>query len=344
MAAPDRSPAQHLGFLAAAREKVRLWGLFPLVRGAEARAPELPRVGRSRLPAQNVVDLSQTPHMEFAQSTLEDVVIAAGRARVSGYWFGLVGPMGPLPIHMTEFAVYEKRYARTRPFGRFLDLITGRMLQFFYRAWADSQPAAMADRPDEDPFAGYIADLTGAYEGTGPRSHFPGQARLHYAALFASQRSARGIEDALSHLLRQPVQIHEFQPRWHPIEPGDRTRLGQAFATLGSDMVVGARVRIASDAFRLIIRAKTLRDYEALLPSGARFPLIAEALTAFAPSHLDWDVALEIEEKLVPAATLSGSTRLGWTSWLKPGKTDAIRRDTILKKPTIKNPHFAEAA
>ena len=344
MAAPDRSPAQHLSFLAQARETVRKWGLFPLVRGAEARAPDKPRVGRSRLPSQNVVDLSQSPELSFPAPTLDAVRIKDGRAEVSGYWFGLAGPMGPLPIHLTEFAVYEKMYAKSRPFGRFLDLLAGRMLQLFYRAWADSQPAALADRPEEDDFAGYLSALSGAYEGTSTRSAFPAKARLHYAALFASQRSARGIEDALSHLLNQKVEIHEFQPRWAPIEPSDRTRLGQAFATLGGDIVVGSRVRIASDAFRLVVRVRTMRDYEALLPTGPRFPLVAEALNAFAPSHLDWDVGLEIEERHVPPAKLDGRTRLGWTSWLKPARDGArIRRDTVLKRPIRKSILFAEA-
>ncbi len=343
MAAPDRSPAQHLSFLAQARETVHKWGLFPLVRGAEARAHGLPRVGRSRLPSQNIVDLTQSPDMNFPAPTLEDLKIKGGRAEVSGYWLGLAGPMGPLPLHLTEFAIYEKKYANARPFGRFLDMLAGRMLQLFYRAWADSQPAAMADRPDEDHFAGYLAALTGAYEGTGPRSTFPQRARLHYAALFASQRSARGIEDALSHLLNQKVEIREFQPRWAPIEPSDRTRLGQAFATLGGDMVIGGRVRIASEAFRLIVRVQTMRDYEALLPTGPRFPLIAEALTAFSPSHLDWDIGLEIEERHVPPAKLDGRTRLGWTSWLKPAQDRRIRRDTILKRPNRPSTLFAEA-
>lgn len=344
MAAPDRTPAQHLGFLAEARETVRRWGLFPLVRGAEARSPGMPLVGRSKLPQQNVVDLAQSPEMSFPAPTLETIDVKAGRAYVSGYWLGLAGPMSPLPLHLCEYAIYEKRYGSKQPFGAFLNLISGRMLQLFYRAWADSQPAVMADRPGDDRFAGEVGSLSGAMEGAGPKSAFPAHARLHYAALFASQRSARGIEDAMSHLLGQKVHVLEFQPRWHPIEPGDRTRLGEAFATLGSDIVVGGRVRVATDAFRVVIRAKSLRDYEALLPSGPRFPLIAEALSAFAPSHLDWEVALEIEERLVPPAKLDGSTRLGWTSWMKPGKTGRIRRDTILKRPTGKQQYQAEAA
>ena len=333
MAAPDRTPAQHLSFLDGATATIRKWGLFALVRGAEARAHGLPRVGRSRLPSQNVVDLAQTPVMGFPDSTLDDIEIKAGRARVSGYWLGMTGPMGPMPTHVTEFAVYEKKYARSRPLGRFMDMLSGRMLQFFYRAWADSQPAAMADRPDDDRFAGYIAALTGAYEGASATAAFPARARLHYAALFASQRNARGIEDALSHLLRQPVEVHEFQPRWRYIEPEDRTTLGQAFARLGGDIVVGGRVRTAADAFRIVIRSHTLRDYESLLPTGSRFAILSEALDAFAPSHLEWDIALELEEKLCPPARLDGRTRLGWTGWMNPKKTTRIRRDTIVKRP-----------
>jgi predicted component of type VI protein secretion system len=76
-----------------------------------------------------------------------------------------------------------------------------------------------------------------------------------------------------------------------------------------------------------------LRDYESLLPTGPRFAIVSEALDAFAPSHLEWDIALELAERHVPPAKLDGRTRLGWTGWLKPNaKSDRIRRDTFLTR------------
>ena len=54
----------------------------------------------------------------------------------------------------------ERRYGHKRPFGRFLDMLAGRMLQFFYRAWADSQPVSHADRPGDDRFGRYLAALS----------------------------------------------------------------------------------------------------------------------------------------------------------------------------------------
>lgn len=333
MAPPDRSPPQHLSFLAAASRSVRRWGMFPLVRGAEARAPSLPRVGRARRPAQNVVDLAQHPALHFPAPTLEEVEMRAGRATVTGYWFGLMGPMGPLPTHLSEFAIFERRYAKARPFGRWLDVLSGRMLQFFYRAWAESQPVVQADRPDDDRFARYLGAMSGAVEGVRDDALLPARARLHYAALFASRRSAVAIEDALGHLLRQKVRVLEFQPRWRDIAAEDQSRLGRQFCGLGRDLVAGKRALIASDAFRVVVRAESLAEYEALMPGGTRFAILSEALDAFAPSHLEWDVGIEMDERHARPARLDGRSRLGWTGWMgkRPGG-GGLRMDTHLRR------------
>lgn len=338
MAAEDRAPPQHLSFLAAAKESLASSGLFPLLRGAEARASDLPRIGRSRRPDQNVVDLKHVPSFVFPGRTVESVTIKENRAALSGYWLGLTGPMGPLPAHLTEYATYERRYAKTQPFGDFLDLLAGRMLQLYYRSWADSQPAAHADRERDDLFAYYLAALSGATEGVAADAKFPARARVHYAGLFVGRRSAAALEDSLTHLLGVETRVSEFQPRWRRIEPQDQSRLGQQFATLGSDLVAGKRVRIASDAFRVVIRVRDFGEFEELLPSEERFAIAAEALDAFAPSHLEWDLMLEIDEALVPASKLDGRSRLGWTSWVQPTGKRGLRADAHLTPKRKRRP------
>jgi len=181
-------------FLQQAAADARRHGVFSLLRRAEARAPARPRIGESRLPAQNIVDLVQTPSMSFAGSTWDQITVKNGRARAAGFWFGLTGPMGPLPLHMTEFASFERRYAKQQPFGGFLDMLAGRSLQLFYRAWADAHPAASADRPQDDRFSTYLDALTGAGQGVRPDTAFPVQARLYYASVYVSRRSASAIE------------------------------------------------------------------------------------------------------------------------------------------------------
>ena len=134
----------------------------------------------------------------------------------------------------------------------------------------------------------------------------------------------------MTHLLGVEARVQEFQPRWRRIELADQSRLGNQFATLGIDLIAGQRVRIASDAFRVVIRADSFSEFTKLLPSSPTFAIAAEALDAFAPSHLEWDLMLEIDEALVPPSKLDGQSRLGWTSWLQPPGTGGLRRDAHL--------------
>lgn len=327
-AQPVEGEAEHLAYFRAAAPDALSYEVFALLRAAEARASALPRIGHARLPSQNIVDLNQTPTLGFPASTLSSIGLEGRRPQVNGYYLGLTGPMGPLPLHMTEFAFFEQRYARKRPFGRFLDLLAGRMLQFFFRAWADSQPTSQADRPSEDRFAGYLAALSGAGEGVRPDAAIPLRARLFYAGVFASRRSAVGLQDALASLLGTEVKLHDFQPRWRDIEPDDRTRLGRGYNALGRDTVLGTRVRGVSDAFRVTVSARSFAEYEGFLPTGRRYKIAAEALQALAPSHLEWELELEIDGKDARNARLDGRTRLGWTSWIGP--RPGVRADARL--------------
>ena len=325
-------------FARAAGEDARRFEVFALLRHLEARAPGRDRIGRSRLPLHDVVELCQSPSLGFAGATLDTIEVVRDRARVRGYYLGLTGPMGPLPLHLTEFAFEEERDAASRPFGRFLDLIAGRMLQFFYRAWADSQPAVHVDRPQNDRFADYVGALSGAREGSDDTSAFPARVRLHYAALFAGRRSVGAIEDGLRSLLGNEVTVHPFQPRWRAIDEADRSRLGRGFAALGVDAVAGGKVRQVSDAFRVTIRTESMNEYRALLPTGSRYALVAEALDAFAPSHLEWQIELELPTAAASPARLAGGAALGWTGWLGKSAapagadTPAFRADARLNR------------
>lgn len=320
MAGADRTQTRDLIDWTTLAAKLRSAGLFAVLRHAEARASAMPRIGRAKIPADNIVDLAQEPSLGFADSTLSALEFRYNRPQLRGYWMGLTGPMGPLPIHLTEFAYYERKYAKARPFGDWLDIISGRMLQLYYRAWAESQPTASADRPKDDRFAYWLGALSGAFDGAKGNSAFFDRARSHYAALFSGSRSAIALQDGLSHLLGQPVRVVEYIPKWRDFEPEDRSVLGRSFASLSSDAVLGRRVYSAADAFRVIIRANDIEAYRSLLPGGERYAVAAEAIEAFKPTHLEWDITVELDDAEAPPAKLDGFSRLGWMAWVKrPG-------------------------
>ncbi|MEO0463951.1 MAG: type VI secretion system baseplate subunit TssG [Pseudomonadota bacterium] len=348
MAAKGRPPPEYLSFLKQASASVKQFGIFPLLRGVEHRAPEKERIGEGRKPGDVPVDIAHYPSLEFPAPTIEDIEFRyKDRPTIVGRYLGLTGPLGPLPYHLTEFAWDEQRRSDTpKPFGRWLDMISNRMLQFFFRAWANTQPLIEAERPSQDRHAAHISALSGAGEGVPEDAAFPLRVRLHYAALFASRRSATAIGDAMTHLLAMPATVLEFQPRWHQIEEEDTTRLGRQFATLGVDASLGDRVWSVSDAFRLRVDAGNLDEFADILPGGGLFPIAVEALDSFAPSHLDWDIQVTLDEAETPATRLNGEARLGWTSWLAPkGEAGRRRADVHLtRKHKPKNhtkPHFA---
>ncbi len=335
MASTDRSKTDDLIDWQRLSEQLPRAGLFAVLRHAEARAQKAPRLGRAKRPEQNIVDLAQEPALGFPDRTLSQVEFNRGRPQLRGYWLGLTGPMGPLPTHFTEFAYLERRYAKKRPFGDWLDLIAGRMLQLFYRSWAESQPCAHADREGDDNFAHWLAALSGAMEGATGESAFFSRARTHYAALFAGSRSAIAIEDALSHLLGQPARVVEYIPKWRAFEPEDRTALGKSFTTLGNDAVLGRRVYSASDAFRVIVRAEDWAAYQSLLPGGERFAIAAEAIEAFKPTHLEWDLTVELADGEAQPVRLDGKSRLGWSSWVKVARTHALQKPPSRNKSAL---------
>lgn len=328
MASQTRSTPDHLSYLEAGSARATSLAPLELLRGAEARAAPLPRIGTARLPRHNVVDIAQAPSLAFPAATIAAVTTRDGRARVEGHWLGLTGSMAPLPLHISEFAAYERRYSKQQPFNGLLDVIAGRMLQLFYRAWASTSAAASSDRPDDDYAADRIAALTGAEDGVAHDAAFPARARLRYAALYITPRSPAGIRDALADLMRMPVRIREYVPRWRDVDAEDRSRLGRGFATLGS-AVAGGRIRTVADAFRVTVTASNHRELAELLPGGRRYRLLEEAIAAFAPPHLDWDIEIEVAPKAARPARLGGGARLGWTGWMGR-RSDAPRADIRL--------------
>jgi type VI secretion system protein ImpH len=97
-------------------------------------------------------------------------------------------------------------------------------------------------------------------------------------------------------------------------------------------VVLGSRIRTASDSFSVVIGARNFGEFEKLLPGQPRFTIASEALDAFAPSHLEWDIRIDIPQSEVPPARLDGRTRLGWTGWLSPKPSDTIRSDAHLRR------------
>lgn len=307
-----------------------------VLRAVEARHPAAPRLGRSVRPAEDAVRLGQDASVDFAPATLagwqpgED-----GRPdRLSVHFFGLFGPDGPLPLHLTEYARDRLRNERDPTFQRFADLFHHRALSLLYRAWADVRPTVSFDRPADDRFATYVGALAGlGTEALRGRDAMPDNAKLYFAGLLSNQtRHAEGLAALLSHFFAAPVHVACFVGAWLGIGPEDRTRLGGGEAArLGGGAMLGGRVWSRQSKFRLVFGPLSLAEYERLLPGGESFHRLVPLVRNYAGDLLAWDVQFVLRQEEVPDIRLGRSGRLGWTTWLKPRRAPRDADDLVLE-------------
>ena len=305
--------------------------VFQALRVLEAHFAEAPRLGESRRPREDKVRLGQEAELAFPPNTIAEFKSGKGSqpARLTNRFFGLFGPQGPLPLHLTEYARDRKRNHRDPTLVAFGDMLTHRMMSLLYRAWTQGQPAVSFDRAD-DPMATRIASLIG-YHGNRlhDRDAMPDLAKLHFSGHLAQgAKNPEGLVSILSAFFEVPVRLEEFVGSWLDLEPDDRWQLGHA-AGLGQSTSIGEKVWSRAAKFRLRIGPLKLADYERLLPGGESLRRLRSIVRTYVGDALDWDVNLILAGDEVPRASLGGSTKLGHTSWI------GSRRDPDADHPDV---------
>ncbi len=301
------------------------FGFCHTLRRLDCLQPERPRIGASPRPADDPVRLGQQPSMRFAPAELAALEQSAGGrpARLLVYFLGLLGPNGPLPLHLTEFARDRLRHASDPTFARFLDLFNHRMLSLLFRGWAQAQPAVSFDRPAQDRFGIYLASLSGTgMPAFQQRDAMPDLAKRHYAGHLSCQtRHAEGLKSILGGLLGLPVRIEEFVGHWLVLPPDCRLRLGETpeSGALGQTTTLGGRIWDHQSKFRVRIGPLRLADYLPLLPGGEALARVKAVVRNYVGDQLDWDLRPILAQTEVPSLRLGGGGRLGWTTWLASG-------------------------
>ena len=347
-----RSPSDDLRALYAdAEAHATAWEFFALVRSIEQLSGS-PRIGTALDPGDEPVDLAHEPSMSFPRSTVAGFDTDRRRPRLRSYHLGLTGPLGPMPVHITEMAMFERAARGTKPLGDFFDMVSTRMLQAFYRAWASGDPCAQADRPADDDFAGYLGAVsgaaslrfvTGSERGAHDGEGFGDWRRLAYGGHLAGLRSAAAVQDLLGHALERPVGVDETVGRWRDIPKDARTRIGRGGVAnqLGIGATLGAKFFAVEWDVAIRVRARSMDDLERLLPGGEVHALLVEAADAVLPDHVDWHARIEVGEVAVSPARLGvregTAPRLGMTAWVAPRGAQRIRNDVRLASRAGKN-------
>jgi type VI secretion system protein ImpH len=323
--------------LAPLKDRPHAFSLFAALRLIERACAEQPRLGESRKASDDLVRLGQAPHLSFAPS---DIAAATtheeGQFRLEQYGFGVLGPNGALPLHLTELAYERRRQKEDGTIADFLNLFQHRLISLFYRAWAESEPAVSLDRPAEDRFRAYV----GALIGLAPESAHGLDGVLDYAKLSRAgrfsqgARSADGLENILADYFGIPVEVHQFVGAWLDI-PGDlHCRLGEQ--RLGMSTTLGGSTWQCQHKFEIVLGPLAGDDFSNFLPGARGLEELRALVRLYTNDEWSSQVRLRLEDPRIGGMRLGpaqgsdkNSSQLGWTSWLGTRRTGA--QDVVIQ-------------
>jgi type VI secretion system protein ImpH len=300
-------------------------------------------IGEDLDPAKEAVRLTGSTSLAFPAGSVAGYDPPEGDAppRLALALFGLVGPSGVLPSHVTaevNRAIRMKRPALTTV----LDLFHHRLASFFYRAWAKYRLPVAYERSGgaEDDVSGALLALVGL--GTPHlrrRLAVEDEAVVHYAGHFARwPRSAAALEAMLADYLGLPVAVKQFEGSWLPLPPEEQSALPSAAAPEGSfcrlsmDAVVGERVWDVRGKFQVRVGPVSWARFQQLIPGSEDVRRLVELTRLYVGPGLSFNLRVILDRTDVPEPRLgTGAARLGWTSWAVSRPPPADLADAVFE-------------
>lgn len=340
MAKPSRTSAHIVEWLQRLQLEPYRFGFNAALRKLEAIHADKPRLGEAGRLADDPIRLGQEPSLAFAPTSLANFKPGTGQdpGRLNNFFFGLFGPNGPMPLHITEYARSREFNEGDPTFRRFADLFHHRLLCFFYRAWANAEPTANMDRPDDNRFDLFVGALFGlGGQSFRRRDALPDAAKLFRAGRFSLQtRPAEGLRAVLEHYFLLPFAIRQFVGEWLRIADEDRFLLGHRRdnSTIGFGAILGQNIWNCQHKFRIIAGPLTLQQFRRLLPGADGVSTLVATVRSYIGDALAWDLQLILRKDEVPGIVLGATGELGWTTWLG-NRHETSDADDVLISPQL---------
>ncbi len=309
---------------------------FGFVRRVAAAAPEKALPGCAALPANDVFRFGQVPELSFQLGDIAEITRSSRHgeyARVVLRSFGLFGPLGPMPLEITEMVLQRSMNHYDHAMRHFADILHHRFISQYWRAWAERKSAVMLDRPENNLIGSVFGVYAHATRETA-RVLAPGLIQANSGFLAQPARSVQGLEEMLRSHFGFVVSVRSFVPSTSPVPPEFRLRLGQAQSgRLGESTVLGKSVPRTTQLFRLVVGPFDYERLARLFPGTTGFDDLVRLVSLWLDKPLDWELQLIFYRDTLPAPQLTGRRALGRGIWLSRKKHFwSLRFETGLRR------------
>jgi type VI secretion system protein ImpH len=249
--------------------------------------------------------------------------------------FGLAGPTGTMPWHLTARLLDDRR-AGHEALHDFIDLLSERLAWLMHFGWRRAQPALSHEAGDK---AAHLPLLALAGLGTAGMAAriAAGEAGLdcdglacHAALLGLATRPAEGLERLLAGHFGLKVTVQQFHGGWVGIPPANRLRIGME-GGLGTLPPIGDRRFEVQSRLCIRIGPMDLATLRQLTAPGEEAPLArAHRLTRlYLGDGFDITVRFLLDEPALSGPSLGGVDGLGVSGWLGLADVPARLEDTV---------------
>ena len=347
IADPRRQQAYE-AWLAEVASAAYKFDFYQMLRRVASAHPQLPPLGEALRPKDEPVRVAQPAELDFPPASLHSLVLTTGAPpRLLQRLFGLLGPNGVLPLHLTEYARERATHHADITLQRFLDMLTHRFALLFYRAWAEAQPTVSLDRPGNKATFNRLGALVGIGLPTlQDRDALPDASRLHFVGRLARQtRDAEGLLAWCRSEFDVPVAIEQWSGHWLQLAGDERSRLGRRRgALLGRSTVLGGTVWDVQHKFRISMGPLRLEQYMRLLPGGADLARLQALVRSWVGIEFAWDLKLILKRDEVPKGKLGArQTPMGRALWLGRYRRSADADDLCIDVERLRASDVAPA-
>jgi type VI secretion system protein ImpH len=362
MAATSRGPGTSLiDSLRAEPERFELVQAVRLLERAAVSAARDPRFARpghlgfDHDPRTEVVSLRAALELAFPVAEIAALDESGPKPQLAVTLLGLNGVSGVLPGFYSQLVLEANRDKNAAP-RDFFDMFNHRALSLFVRA-AHKYRLPLAYESGEavgaNTFAAALLSLVGlGLPSLQQRQPVSDDTLVFYSGHFGRNLpTASALQQVLAEYFERPVTIQQFQGRWISWPQSEQTQLGStppvqivhatsAYATLGTDAVLGSRVWDVQGSFRVRIGPLDYEQFRTFLPDGEHMRELAALARSYVGPVLSFDVQLILMGADVPPMQLTAepgpdAARLGWNTWLPTSRPRDDASDAIFEVESI---------